>query len=127
MLLPQTDNAENIVTLFTHLFNPRQASLFEIVQAHLYSAISVDDLASLAGRSLSTFKRDFEIQFNDSPASFLKQKKLEKAFELIQLTELSISEICYQLIFKIPHILLKHLNINTINLHRVFANQFELN
>ena len=100
LLLLQTDNAENIITLFSHLFNPRQAGLFEVVEAHLYSSISIVDLARLTGRSLSTFKRDFEAQFSDTPANFIKEKKLEKALELIQSTELSVSEICYEVGFQ---------------------------
>ncbi len=100
LLLLQTDNAENIITLFSHLFNPRQADLFEVVEAHLYSSISIAELASLTGRSLSTFKRDFETQFNDTPANFIKEKKLEKALELLQSTELSVSEICYEVGFQ---------------------------
>jgi AraC-like DNA-binding protein len=100
LLLLQTDNAENIITLFSHLFNPRQAGLFEVVEAHLYSSISIVELARLTGRSLSTFKRDFETQFNDTPANFIKEKKLEKALELIQSTELSVSEICYEVGFQ---------------------------
>ena len=100
LLLLQTDNAENIITLFSHLFNPRQAGLFEVVEAHLYSSISIVDLADLSGRSLSTFKRDFEIQFSDTPANFIKEKKLEKALELLQSTELSVSEICYEVGFQ---------------------------
>jgi AraC-like DNA-binding protein len=100
LLLLQTDNAENIITLFSHLFNPRQAGLFEVVEAHVYSSISIVDLARLTGRSLSTFKRDFEAQFSDTPANFIKEKKLEKALELIQSTELSVSEICYEVGFQ---------------------------
>lgn len=100
LLLLQTENAVNIVTLFSHLFNPRQAGLFEVVEAHLYSPISIVELARLTGRSLSTFKRDFETQFNDTPANFIKEKKLQKAFELLQSTELSISEICYEVGFQ---------------------------
>jgi AraC-like DNA-binding protein len=100
LLLLQTDNAGNIVTLFSHLFNPRQAGLFEIVEAHVYSSISIVELARLTGRSLSTFKRDFETQFNDTPANFIKEKKLEKALELLQSTELSVSEICYEVGFQ---------------------------
>lgn len=99
LLLLQTDNAENIITLFTHLFNPKQANLAEVVQSHIYSTISVDDLAGLAGRSLSTFKRDFQSQFNDTPANYIKQKKIEKSLELIKSTELTISEICYEVGF----------------------------
>jgi len=102
LLLLQTDNAENITTLFSHLFNPRQAGLFEVVEAHLYSSISIVELASLTGRSLSTFKRDFETQFGDTPANFIKEKKLEKALELLQATELSVSEICYEVGFQDP-------------------------
>ncbi|KFF10499.1 AraC family transcriptional regulator [Chryseobacterium soli] len=100
LLLLHTDKAENIITLFSHLFNPRQANIFETVQAHLYSAISVADLAKLTGRSLSAFKRDFETQFNDTPANFIKEKKLEKALDLLQSTELSVSEICYEVGFQ---------------------------
>jgi AraC-like DNA-binding protein len=100
LLLLQTDNAENIITLFSHLFNPRQADLFEVVEAHLYASISIVDLARLTGRSLSTFKRDFETQFSDTPANFIKEKKLEKALELLQSTELSVSEICYEVGFQ---------------------------
>jgi AraC-like DNA-binding protein len=70
------------------------------VEAHLYSSISIVELARLTGRSLSTFKRDFETQFNDTPANFIKEKKLEKALELIQSTELSVSEICYEVGFQ---------------------------
>ena len=99
LLLLQTDNSEDIITLFSHLFNPRQADLFEVVQSHLYSAISVADLANLTGRSLSAFKRDFETQFNDTPANFIKEKKMEKALKLIQSTDLSVSEICYEVGF----------------------------
>ncbi len=100
LLLLQTDNAENIITLFSHLFNPRQAGLFEVVEAHLYSSISIVDLARLTGRSLSTFKRDFETQFCDTPANYIKEKKLEKALELLQLTDLSVSEICFEVGFQ---------------------------
>ena len=100
LLLLQTDNAENIITLFSHIFNPRQAGLFEVVEAHLYSSISIVDLARLTGRSLSTFKRDFETHFSDTPANFIREKKLEKALALIQATELSVSEICYKVGFR---------------------------
>ena len=99
LLLLQTDNAENIIALFSDLFNPRQASLNEVVQAHLFSAVTVNELATLSGRSLSAFKRDFEVQFKNTPANYLKERKLEKALELIQSTNLAISEICYQVGF----------------------------
>jgi AraC-like DNA-binding protein len=66
----------------------------------LYSTISVEELASLAGRSLSTFKRDFKLQFKETPANYIKQKRLEKAFELVKSTNLTISELCYEVGFQ---------------------------
>lgn len=99
LLLLQTQNAENIIAIFSNLFNPQQATLNEIIQAHLFSTISVNELAALSGRSLSAFKRDFEVQFHNTPANYLKEKKLDRALELIQSTTLAISEICYRVGF----------------------------
>ena len=50
LLLLQTDNAENIITLFSHLFNPRQAGLFEssgitFILNNFYSRFSPFDRA----------------------------------------------------------------------------------
>lgn len=95
LLLLQTNNADGIISLFSHLFTPRQANFKEIIQAHLFSNITIPELAVLSGRSLSTFKRDFESYFNDTPANYLKDQKLLKANELLVTTDFSIGEICY--------------------------------
>ncbi|MBD1430011.1 helix-turn-helix domain-containing protein [Sphingobacterium litopenaei] len=95
LLLLQTNNADNIISLFSHLFTPRQANFKEIIQAHLFSNITIPELAILSGRSLSTFKRDFESYFNDTPANYLKNQKLLKANELLASTDFSVREICY--------------------------------
>lgn len=99
LLLLQTNNADNIISLFSHLFTPRQANFKEVVQAHLYSNITIPELAVLSGRSLSTFKRDFENYFNDTPANYMKEQKLLKANELLVTTDFSVSEICYEVGF----------------------------
>ncbi len=99
LLLLQTDNAENIISLFSHLFTPRQVSFKEVIQAHLFSKITIPELAVLSGRSLSAFKRDFEIYFKDSPASYIKEQKLLKANDLLVSTDFSVSEVCYEVGF----------------------------
>ncbi|MNQ50831.1 Exoenzyme S synthesis regulatory protein ExsA [compost metagenome] len=99
LLLLQTESATNVISLFSHLFSPRQASFKEIIQAHLFSNISVSELATLSGRSLSAFKRDFEKHFNNTPANYLKEQKLARAVELLRSTGFSISEICYEVGF----------------------------
>lgn len=99
LLLLQTESSETVLSLFEHLFTPRKVNLTEILQIHLFSDLSVDELATLAGRSLSSFKRDFKIQYSDTPANYIKDKKLERALELLTATDSSISEICYQVGF----------------------------
>jgi len=96
LLLLQTKNSENIIDLFSQLFTPRQVSLKEVIQANLFSDFTVDELAILSARSLSTFKRDFETYFKDTPANYLKEQKLLRAGELLISTDFSINEICYQ-------------------------------
>ena len=95
LLLLQTNNAENIISIFSHLFTPRQANFKDVIQAHLFSNITIRELAVLSGRSLSAFKRDFESYFKDTPANYFKVQKLSKANDLLVSTDFSVSEICY--------------------------------
>lgn len=99
LLLLQTNNAENIISLFSHLFTPRLASFKEVIQTHLFSKITIPELAVLSGRSLSAFKRDFENYFKDTPANYIKEQKLIKANDLLVSTDFSVSEICYEVGF----------------------------
>jgi AraC family transcriptional regulator, exoenzyme S synthesis regulatory protein ExsA len=99
LLLLQTGNANTISELILQLFTPTQFHLKEIVQAHLFSSLSMDELASLTGLSLSTFKRKFQGTFNDSPANYIRNKRMEEAQKLLVHSELSVSEICYQVGF----------------------------
>jgi len=50
---------------------------------HYQYNIPLASFAKLAGRSLSTFKRDFTKQFETTPEKWLQQKRLEQAHYLI--------------------------------------------
>jgi AraC-like DNA-binding protein len=104
LLLLQTDKATTTAELFVQLFTPREAELKDVVQTHLFSDLSINELASLSGRSLSTFKRDFQRNYNDSPANYIRTKRLEEAKKLLRISTFSITEICYQVGFNnLPH------------------------
>lgn len=62
--------------------------------------VSLDKFAKLTGRSLATFKRDFEKTFNDTPGRWLIQKRLEEALFLIQQKNKKPSEIYLDLGFE---------------------------
>ena len=99
LLLLQTDNAVTISGLMAQLFTPRQVSLKAVVQTHLFSSLTLPNLAILAGLSLSSFKREFQKVFDETPANYIKTKKLEEAKKLLKHSELSVSEIAYQVGF----------------------------
>ena len=99
LLLLQTHNAPTISELMADLFSPRQANLKDVVQHHLFANFSLNELAKLAGLSLSSFKRAFQHIYNDTPANYLRTKKIEKAMDLLEQTDLSVSEICFQIGF----------------------------
>lgn len=62
--------------------------------------VNLDRFAYLTGRSLATFKRDFQNTFNASPRSWLQQKRLEEAHSLLTQKKQSISDIYLDLGFE---------------------------
>lgn len=44
---------------------------------------------------MSSFKREFAKLYNDSPANYIKTKKLEKAAELLLVSDQRITEIAF--------------------------------
>ena len=96
LLLLQTSSGNTVQDLFASLFTPRKSTLLEVVDAHLYSSLALEQLAVLTGQSLSTFKRAFKQHFNQSPAAYIRDKKLARAQELLSVSDYSVSEISYK-------------------------------
>jgi AraC-like DNA-binding protein len=55
--------------------------------------LRLEDYAKLCGRSLATYKRDFQRIYGTSPGKWLKNKRLEYGKFLLETTELNINEI----------------------------------
>ena len=99
LLLVQTKNAESVVSLFSELFTPRNLSVKEVVNNHVFTQLSIHDLATLSNLSVSTFNRTFQSIFNTTPANYIKVKRLERARELLSVSSLTVSEIAFQTCF----------------------------
>lgn len=97
LLLLYTEAAETILELYSYLFTPQKASIADVVESHLYSNLSLEQMAFLAGQSLSTFKREFKKHFNDTPANFIRNKRMRKAADLLIHSSLTVSEIGFQI------------------------------
>lgn len=90
----------NMFLQILQLHEPIRTDIRNVVEQHYASPVSVSELAYLSGRSLSSFKRDFQNIYNVAPATWIREKRLEKAKEMLETTSLSVSDICYSLGFE---------------------------
>jgi AraC family transcriptional regulator, exoenzyme S synthesis regulatory protein ExsA len=73
-------------SLRTFLFdfsNPHKIDLEKFMLQNFHYNVPVEKFAKLTGRSLASFKRDFEKIFQSSPRKWLQEKRLGKAYFLI--------------------------------------------
>jgi AraC-like DNA-binding protein len=98
MLLSKMDNS-GVRQILLNLFNPTSVAFKQTIEAHLFSQLSLDDLANLTNNSLTSFKRKFKEIYNDSPANYIKNTRLKKATELLQLSDKSVADISYECAF----------------------------
>ena len=96
LLLSQTQQAETIQVILSQLFSPAKFSFKQIIEAHLFAQINIEELAQKTNLSVSSFKREFAKLYNDTPANYIRNKKLEKAAELLLASDNRIADVAYQ-------------------------------
>lgn len=94
--------SKNIFRQILLLKQPIRMDIRQVVELHYASPVTVSELAYLSGRSLSSFKRDFQNTYNMPPAQWIRERRLSKAKEMLQNTKLPVSEVCYSLGFENP-------------------------
>ncbi|MRX41767.1 helix-turn-helix domain-containing protein [Flavobacterium sp. LC2016-23] len=95
LLLSQTQNSEAIQLIISQLFSPATYTFKQIIEAHLFSQLTIEELARQNNLSVSSFKREFAKIYDDTPANYIKAKKLEKAAELLLRSNQRITEIAF--------------------------------
>ncbi|MBG6062268.1 AraC-like DNA-binding protein [Flavobacterium sp. CG_9.1] len=95
LLLCQTKNAPLIQQILSQLFSPSSYSFKQIIESNLYYHFTTEELAEMTHLSLSSFKREFKKNYNATPASYIRNKRLEKAAELLRISEERITAIAF--------------------------------
>jgi AraC-like DNA-binding protein len=90
-----------------------RSNITSTVEENIMNSLSLNQLAVLAGRSLSSFRRDFLAIYNMPPSQWIRKKRLEKAQELLSTTNMTVTDICYTLGFE-----------NIAHFSRLFKSQF---
>lgn len=68
--------------------------LVSFMELNFFKPYSVNDFALEYGKSLSAYKREFSLNYNQSPKKWINNRRLELSYKLLKYTELNISEIC---------------------------------
>ena len=71
-------------------------SVAEIMEANFRYNLSLDEYAKLCHRSLSSFKREFQSQFNESPGKWLLQRRLEHAAKFLLNSPMNVTEVAFE-------------------------------
>jgi AraC-like DNA-binding protein len=95
LLLCQTKNAPIIQQILSQLFSPTSYNFKQIIESNLFYHFSTEELAVMTNLSLSSFKREFKKNYDDSPASYIRNKRLEKSAELLRISEERITDIAF--------------------------------
>ncbi|NME70464.1 helix-turn-helix domain-containing protein [Flammeovirga aprica] len=102
LLLIQTNNVSSVLELINDLYSPRVSQLKKVIELHTFSNLSLEELAKLCHLSLSSFKREFQKIYEETPSKYLSGQRIKKAKELLQSTSLPINEIAYDIGYNDP-------------------------
>lgn len=113
MLYDVSACSKNMFRQILLLRQPVRADIRQVVEQNYASPITLTELAYLSGRSLSSFKRDFQSTYNMPPAQWIREHRLSKAKDILRNTNLSVSDVCYSLGFE-----------NATHFSRIFKEQY---
>lgn len=83
------------------------SKIYSVISGNISSNISLDELARLSGTSLSSFKREFKRQFNESARKWINKQRLQKACRLLINSQYSIKQIALECGFQHPSYFIK--------------------
>lgn len=95
LLFHLTDSNKKLLYQMLQPDSQENTSIDKIMEENFLNPVSLNDLAYLSGRSLSTFKRDFQAKYHTSPLKWIRNRRLDKAEKLLLETTLSVTDICY--------------------------------
>lgn len=97
LLLQIKPELKNVLFNFT---DPGKIDLGDFMNQNFHFNVQLIRFAYLTGRSLSTFKRDFEKQFNTTPSRWLLKRRLQEAYYLLEEKGRAVTDIYLDLGFE---------------------------
>ncbi|MGY0040038.1 helix-turn-helix domain-containing protein [Pedobacter sp. NJ-S-72] len=89
------DSSRTFASFLKYLVSERKIDLAYFMEANFSRQLSLNDMAKLTGRSVSTFKKEFVEQFNTTPIKWQTNRRLEYAEYQIKSSSDTVSMIAY--------------------------------
>lgn len=100
------DVMSSSTTMFHRILQLRQpvkTDIYRVVEQNYTSPITLKELAYLSGRSLSSFKRDFQGIYNETPAKWIRERRLDQAYHILKETSMTVADVCYAVGYENPN------------------------
>lgn len=85
---------------FVHHQNPSVKSFVDTMHKNALNNLSIQELSFLCNMSVSTFKRNFDKEFQTSPIRWFQEKRLEHAAYLLQTKKMRASDVYEEIGFE---------------------------
>lgn len=95
-LFHMDSSSEALVNCMAAAGNLKKRNLRSLMEENFTKPLKVRDYAHLSGRSLSSFRRDFRLYFKTTPQQWLKEKRLQKAHELLATLKVSVTQAAFE-------------------------------
>lgn len=95
LILLKSENHENIRKLLSEIFAPVNVKFKQTIENNIFNPLGLEQLAFVCNMSLSTFKREFKKTFGETPARYIKDRRLNHAASLLSCSDESITTIAY--------------------------------
>lgn len=99
-LLLKTNQASKLTAFLQSIFSKSEYDFNAIVEKNKYACLKIEELAYLTNTSTSTFKRKFKALYGASPVTYFQQQKVDRAKQLLLVSDKSVGEIGYEVGFE---------------------------
>jgi AraC-like DNA-binding protein len=93
LLLISGSNRDHVIRWMRGVAHDTPLDIDYVVKTYLFQPFTLSELAKFAGRSLASFKRDFQHKYHTSPKKWINGQRLAHAKMLLNNTSQNISEV----------------------------------
>ena len=108
-----SDTNGSLAAYFRRLAATESPSIAEIMEANFRYNLSLEEYAQLCHRSLSSFKREFQAHYQETPGKWLLQRRLAHCATLLRTSPMNVTEAALESGFE-----------NVSHFSRVFRDRF---